>query len=585
MPVSSPSPARSRTPCKQAPTWRLLSCWALAALAVLCLASNACALGATPMLGSAPSGSAPASGAASVSGAAAWSSDEALPASAGAEGVQALGLLIGLIPVRYASAQPTHDVALAATARQLLKTIRQHLSPLRAALGTSYRTLNGELSQLQAMLGVTTQRFEPWPLTLELEALANTVQHQLMGRPRPAHRAPATDYAQIEAAFTRAQKRANAGEAQAASFALLDAYALYASGPGQRLGGIDPSLDGKLEHELLTTGNTVRSLMQAAKAAQANLQLTAQALGEVHISRTTIVVNGAILVFREGLEAVLILAAITASFAGARRRMRKPVLAGAFAGLISTILTWIVAQVLLHLLGDGGLRLQAITGLVAIAVLLLVTNWFFHRVYWSEWIARFNRRRKALEHIDKTGFLSGQALGLVLLGLSSVYREGLETVLFLQALQTSAGTGATALGAGIGLTATLLVAAATFKLHRKLPFKRMLILTGVLIALVLAVMVGTTIHNLQAIGWLPTTPTSFTMSPDWSTWLGAYPTWETIFGQLASLAFVVGSYYVARELQINRRRRHATGQPQTQRRTAAAAVDRASPTASLSGRL
>ncbi len=99
------------------------------------------------------------------------------------------------------------------------------------------------------------------------------------------------------------------------------------------------------------------------------------------------------IVFREGLEAVLILAAITASFIGARRRLRRPVLLGALAGLGATAVTYVLAQPLVDALGDGGLRLQAITGLLAIAVLLLVTNWFFHRVYWSEWIGRFNRRR------------------------------------------------------------------------------------------------------------------------------------------------------------------------------------------------
>ena len=277
----------------------------------------------------------------------------------------------------------------------------------------------------------------------------------------------------------------------------------------------------------------------------------------MQVSRATIVVNGAIIVFREGLEAVLILAAITASFVGAKRRLRRPVLIGALAGLIATALTWVVAQELLHALGDGGLELQAVTGLVAIAVLLLVTNWFFHRVYWSEWISRFNRRRKALERFDRLGFVSGQMLGLMLLGISSVYREGLETVLFLQALQTSAGTGATALGAGIGLGATLIVGAVTFKLQRKLPFKRMLVLTGVLIALVLAVMVGTTVHNMQGIGWLASTTTSFEVPVDWSTWLGVYPTWQGIGAQLGALVFVFGSYFAARELQIGRPRRRA----------------------------
>src|SRR5262249_28638211 len=122
-----------------------------------------------------------------------------------------------------------------------------------------------------------------------------------------------------------------------------------------------------------------------------------QSRGDVVISRATVVTDAAILVFREGLEAVLILAAITASFVGARRALRRPVLIGGLAGIAATALTWLVAQLLISELGTGGLRLEAITGLLAIVVLLVVTNWFFHKVYWSQWIARFNRRRKTLE--------------------------------------------------------------------------------------------------------------------------------------------------------------------------------------------
>jgi high-affinity iron transporter len=205
-------------------------------------------------------------------------------------------------------------------------------------------------------------------------------------------------------------------------------------------------------------------------------------------------------------------------------------------------------------LSNGGLELQAITGLLAIGVLLVVTNWFFHRVYWSEWIGRFNRRRKSLEALDRSGFISGQLAGFVLLGLTSVYREGFETVLFLQSLQASAGTGTTMIGVAIGLAATLAVGAFTFLLQRKLPYRRMLILTGVLIALVLAVMSGITAHTMQGLGWLPIHDTPF-RTPFWATtWLGLFPTWETLAVQAGALIFVLGSYFLARGLQATRHR-------------------------------
>ena len=98
-------------------------------------------------------------------------------------------------------------------------------------------------------------------------------------------------------------------------------------------------------------------------------------------------------------------------------------------------------------------------GLVAIGVLLLITNWFFHKVYWSEWIAKFHRQRKRYEKLEKQGFICAQAIGLFVLGLTSVYREGFETVLFLQSLQLSAGTATVLEGAGLGLAMTLAVGA------------------------------------------------------------------------------------------------------------------------------
>jgi high-affinity iron transporter len=491
---------------------------------------------------------------------------------------QTLDMLLALLPDRYASAHPAHDTALATPVRLIANGVRARVLEAPTPPGDRRRAASARaiaaLGALTTALRATEQRFQPWPLGFEVSELAARARRELGGVLRPPAW-PARPYDRIDSALARLLGDAQGEQGGhlkggAARRDLLRIYALYASGPGKRLFSEDPSLDAKITHELIGGGAGGQSLAeliaQGAEGARlartvaevrADVGLAGQVLGQVKVSRATIVVNGAIIVFREGLEAILILAALTASFVGPRRRLRRPVLIGALAGLIATALTWVVAQVLLHLLGDSGLKLQAVTGLVAIAVLLLVTNWFFHRVYWSEWISRFNRRRKALERIDRLGFVSGQVLGLVLLGISSVYREGLETVLFLQALQTSAGTGAAALGAGIGLGATLIVGVITFRLQRKLPFKRMLVLTGVLIALVLAVMVGTTAHNMQGIGWLPSTTTSFEVPIDWSTWLGVYPTWQGIGAQLGALVFVFGSYFAAREIQIRGPRRRA----------------------------
>jgi high-affinity iron transporter len=264
-------------------------------------------------------------------------------------------------------------------------------------------------------------------------------------------------------------------------------------------------------------------------------------------SRGTVVFNAAMIVFREGLEAVLIFAAITASFVGANARRKRPVIAGAAVSFGASIATWFVVQAVLDAASPLGPRLEAITGFIAIVVLLIVLNWFVHKVYWTGWIAKHHRQRRKL-----LGMQVGLSatFGLVALGFTSVYREGFEVVLFLQNLELQAGSGVVLEGVLIGLAGTAVVGLATFVLQRKLPYKKMLIATGVLIGVVLVVMIGGTALSFQDLGWLPRHQTPFTV-PEWmGSWFEMYSTWETLGIQVLAGLFVIGSYYAAERMKV-----------------------------------
>jgi high-affinity iron transporter len=268
-----------------------------------------------------------------------------------------------------------------------------------------------------------------------------------------------------------------------------------------------------------------------------------------------IVANSAIIVFREGLEAVLILAAVMAPMLGARDRLRRPVAAGAALGFAAAVGTWFVAQAILSQFSQYGDRLQAVTGLLAIAVLLVVMNWFFHKVYWTKWIGSRNAQRKRALARAETGFLSAQLLGLLALGVTSVYREGFEVVLFLQSLQLKAGTTTVLEGVALGLAGTAAVGFATFFLQRKLPYRRMLVFTGVLLGVVLVVMVGGSARTLQDVGWLSRTPIGVQFPDWWARWFEVVPTWETLGAQLLAAGLVVGSYFLAEYVKVRAPRR------------------------------
>src|SRR4051794_25491341 len=265
-------------------------------------------------------------------------------------------------------------------------------------------------------------------------------------------------------------------------------------------------------------------------------------------SDTTVVFNSATIVFREGLEAVLIFAALTASLRGAQLGKRKPMVIGVAIAFVASIATWFVVQAALRAASPLGAKLEAITGFVAIVVLLIVLNWFVHKVYWSEWIGRHHRRRRKL--LARTG--AAATLGLVALGFTSVFREGVEVVLFLQTLQLQSGTSTVLEGVAIGLAATAVVGVAVFHLHRRLPYRRMLVLTGVLVGVVLVVMIGGTALTFMELGWIPSHELPFSL-PGWlGSWFEIYPYYETIAAQLLAAGFVIGSYYLAEYLKVTR---------------------------------
>src|SRR5213082_84727 len=260
-----------------------------------------------------------------------------------------------------------------------------------------------------------------------------------------------------------------------------------------------------------------------------------------------------VLVFREGLECILVLAAITASMTGKKRIYRRPIAAGAGMAFGATLITWLIAVRIVSSLSDNipALDLQAATGLLAVIVLLVIMNWFFHKIYWGGWIRAHNRRRKNLLENGHGSETARRSLlfGLVLLGFTSLYREGFEVVLFLQSYYLRFGGGVVLQGALLGIALSAIVAVLTFVLQQRLPYRKMLITTGILLGVVLLVIVGEQAQEMQLAHWISTTPIDSLKPyiPPWmGLWFPVFPTVETLVAQLIAAVLVVGSYYAAR---------------------------------------
>ena len=473
---------------------------------------------------------------------------------------------LSLVPIEYgrgvSGGQITRDLEIreaqtffagASAAFNDLRTLLEARSAPRAAEASAQFDAIGQL-----LAAAGTQASVPEPAEIERQVGQLTAQLQELMPAEWQKHDSAADFDLIRSTLDQMESAAAAGQYDLAESARLDAYAILESGPEARLVVFAPQHKAPIEDLFWYGQGDNKGLayligqraefgqIRASRAALEAELVAAEAALAGKNAPVAVATNAAIIVFREGLEAVLILASLMASLKlGEQRRYRRPLWWGAALAFLASALTWLLAQSLLGSLARFGERLEAVVSLIAIGVLLLITNWFFHKVYWTGWIANFHAKKRRL-----IGGAAGQWLGLALLGFTSIYREGFETVLFLQALVLEAGAPVVLGGVGIGLAGTLAIGLIIFAVQAKLPYKRMLIVTGVMIGAVLLQMVGNTTHVMQVVGWLPIHPIRWLSFPYWAgMWFGLYATYEGLLLQAAAASFVIGSYYLAERLQ------------------------------------
>lgn len=473
-----------------------------------------------------------------------------------------LSRFLGLVPLEYGRGVTagivTRDLELqeATTFRDGAEAAFGDLQTLMAARDAEKTNKIGALlDQLQVMLDKSASHMavaspeEVQRVTDEITTLVTQVSP-----PEWSKHNSDGDFDVISAMLDQMEQAAAAGQYDVAESARLEAYSMMELGPEARLVAAAPQLKTPIEDlfwngqgdapglaYLLRDHAPIQEIKASRDALNVQLGLAQQELANAS-APLAVATNAGIIVFREGLEAVLILAALMSSLKmGEMRKYRKGMWLGVAAAFLVTIVTWLLAGSLLNMLARYGETLEAVVSLIAVGVLLLILNWFFHKVYWTGWIGTFQTRKRAI-----LGQTAGQLFGLAVLGFTSVYREGFEVVLFLQALVLEAGAVTVLAGVAVGLAIVVLIGIATFVLQAKLPYKKMLVVTGVMIGAVLLVMVGNTVHVMQVIGWMSITPLRFLNPPYWmGTWFGIYPTLETLAAQFLALVYVFGSYYLA----------------------------------------
>jgi high-affinity iron transporter len=345
---------------------------------------------------------------------------------------------------------------------------------------------------------------------------------------------------------------AKAGHWQEAESLRLDAYTAFDSEIEIRVMPRNPTLathtersflDGQEEpgiKALLDRSAPMDELTAGYERALKNLD-ECVALLKVSVSPATIGFTAFTILSREGLEAIVILAALLAGLRGAENiRTRRGIIQGALLGVALSGLTFWLSQTIIKSLIRYGEKLEAVVSVLAVIILLTVTNWVFHKMYWVGWNARLRDLSKSAKQVRAPGWEIFALLGV---GFLTVYREGFETTIFMQSLLLEGSTTSVLLGALAGFLFIGIIGTLIVFFGAKLPYRKLLVVTGVLVVSIMVTFLGSAVRLFQTVGWLPVHPLPGLNMPNWvGVWFGLYPSWEGLLIPPLALVYVGGAW-------------------------------------------
>ncbi|HUP00344.1 MAG TPA: FTR1 family protein [Gemmatimonadota bacterium] len=225
------------------------------------------------------------------------------------------------------------------------------------------------------------------------------------------------------------------------------------------------------------------------------------------------------IILREGVEALLICTALAA--AAIRRgdgRGPRPIAWGAAAAILLSLGTAFLVSRVIELSPADQEAIEGVTMLLAAAVLFYVSYWLLSKLEVARWMKYLQERVEG----------AGSQWALASVAFLAVYREGVETVLFYQALSGVAEAVPIWGGLLAGSLALVVLGIAVLRFGLRLPIKPLFGITGALLYSLAVVFAGQGVHELQEARWISETPLAGL--PRIGA-VGLYPTVETLIAQ------------------------------------------------------
>lgn len=340
---------------------------------------------------------------------------------------------------------------------------------------------------------------------------------------------------QLEASVAAYRAGDRDGAHAAAVSAYLDGFELAEHG----LDAVAPELRREIEAAMTAYRESVRSQLPPARVeAEAQrimqqLEAAATRLETDTLSNTAAFSGALVILLREGLEALLVVAALAAFLV---RTGRREGLAYLHAGWIGALalggLTWWLSRSLLDFSGASREITEGVAALVAMAVLFYVGFWMHNKTHARQW-------QRFIQGSVEKAMSAGTLWALSGLAFVAVYREVFETILFYQAMWVQADAQGQGYMVGGFATAAGLLALAGWLILRysvRLPLRQFFSVTSLFMFALAIVFAGKGVAALQEAGKLPVDPVSFPRID----LLGIYPNLEGLLLQALLALFAIG---------------------------------------------
>jgi high-affinity iron transporter len=307
-----------------------------------------------------------------------------------------------------------------------------------------------------------------------------------------------------------------------------------------RLDTVDSELRSQVEttmtayRNLLRSDNPLSTVEAQATQVQQLLVRVTERLSEGTLSTGAAFASAFIILLREGLEAILVIAALAAFLIKTERRDAMPYLHYGWVGALALgFATWIASQYLFDFSGANREITEGMAALVAMAVLFYVGFWMHSKTNAVQW-------QRFIDGSVKKALGTGTLWGLTALSFIAVYREVFETILFYQALWVQADAPAQGMlvsGLGAGMVVLAVLSWLILRYSTRLPLRQFFSATGIFMFALAVVFAGKGIAALQEAGKLPLDPISFPRID----LLGIYPNLQglAVQGGLLMLATLI----------------------------------------------